>query len=266
MQASHEVEHQQDFALNRDAVERRAGAERSRGDRPGGESLLPAASHEGQQLAGCVSKIVCLDPMRGQFCLGCKCGIGVDLETDRLVSRQVGLDQGGPNAGKRIEDDPRFRQIAGQRIGNEVLRVSGDPGDPAVDGRRTVDHECRVPERTPYLSCSGLLCDIESRDGKGRLFLRPGVGTAILARRNGSIPCHFTRALPDDSAVRPHPAPPHLGMPQYSGIGPDYRGLPGEVSTRSRLLGASKEALRPSGGLPGFSAARRRHISVRRRY
>ena len=151
--APDEVLHQQDLALHRRAVERRAGAKVRRGlgvrlravrfDRPGVLVQLPDRAPYG----------VGPHPVGRQLGLRCERRVRIDLEADDVMTGEIGLHQRRADPGERVEHGPAAAvHVPAERVFYELLGKPCDPRRPPVDRHGTVRHERRVAERSGLCS------------------------------------------------------------------------------------------------------------------
>ncbi len=89
-----------------------------------------------------------------QFRLGRQGRVRIYLETDDIEPVSISLNERSPHPCKRIQN-PMVRlaidrQVFGQTIIYELGRKTGNPGDPAMNGKLSVSDERRVPESTAY--------------------------------------------------------------------------------------------------------------------
>ena len=146
LQRLHEIERQQYLALDRRAVEGRAGAEGGGRGRLGRTARAPAFRHERLEGRSGGAEPRGLQPMGPELRARGEGGEGVDLEADGSVAGEVGLDQCRADAGEGVQHHPRPGQVARQRVLDELPREAGNPGHPAVHRRLPVGREGGVAE------------------------------------------------------------------------------------------------------------------------
>ena len=143
---SDEVLHAEDLVQDLGAVERTARLKARWRCTPGGIRVCKGRHTEGLELRHRLSDGGWVELVRIQLDPTGKPGIRVDLKSNSTVPREHGLNECGPDPGKRIEHSSGTRQVAGEDILDKLLRVAGNPGNPAMDGQAFIAGKRRVAE------------------------------------------------------------------------------------------------------------------------